>query len=92
MGEWDGLYWVLVLYCSPLCSFWFCNHLADGEKAWCLALVMFLLSCGYLCYVSLPRGAIGWSVIVTLPGQSHLLPENKTPLIGTKFVYIGCPP
>ena len=82
-GIWDGLYWVLVLYCSPLCSFWFCNHLAEEE---------FLLSCDCQCLVSLPRGAVGWSVIVALPDQSHLLSENKTPFIGINCVYIVSPP
>ena len=46
---------------GPLCSFWFCNHLAEEEKTGCLALVMFLPSCDclYVCFVSLPRGVVG---------------------------------
>ena len=29
----------------------------------CFALIIFLLSHGCLCPVSLPRGAVGWSVV-----------------------------
>ena len=34
---------------------------------------MFLLTCNFQCSVSLPLGAVGWYVIVTLPGHTHLL-------------------
>ena len=34
---------------------------------------MFLLSCDCYCSVSLPRGVVGWSVVVTFSGHTHLL-------------------
>ena len=39
------------------------NHLAEEERAGCFILIVFLLSCGCLRSVSLPRGAVGKSVI-----------------------------
>ena len=39
---------------------WVC-HLAGEERAGCFAYVVFLLSCGCWCSVSLPHSALGWS-------------------------------
>ena len=37
----------------------------------CLTLIVFLLTCGCYCHVSLPRGAVGWSAIVAFPDYTH---------------------
>ena len=44
--NYHGLYvvflcWVLVLFCSALCPFEFCNHLAGEVRAGCFIFVMF---------------------------------------------------
>ena len=46
-------------------SFLVFTHLAEEEIADCLTLTvyMYLLWYGCLCSVSLPRGAVGWSVV-----------------------------
>ena len=41
-------------------------------RAGCFVLIVFLLSCGCLCSVSLPCDAVGWSVTVAFPGDTHL--------------------
>ena len=46
--------------------FSFCNHLTEEERAGCITLNVFLPSCSYYCFVSLPHGALGWSVTVTI--------------------------
>ena len=38
----------------------------------CFTLAVFMLSFGCLCFVSLPHGALGWSVTVAFPGYTHL--------------------
>ena len=38
-----------------------------------LKYVVFLLSCSCYCYVSLPCGAMGWSVLVAFPSHTHLI-------------------
>ena len=40
-------------------SFLVCNQLAEEESAGGFTLIVFLLSC----YMSLSRGAMGWSVV-----------------------------
>ena len=48
-------------------------------------LTVLLLSCGYLCSVSLPLGAVGWSVrsvIVEFPNHTHL--SLMTTIVPTK--------
>ena len=50
----------LFLWCPSLCPFYLGNHLAEDERARDFTLVVFLQSCGYLCSVSLPRGAVRW--------------------------------
>ena len=44
----------------------FCNHLAEKARAGCFTSIVFLLSCGCLCVVSLLE-AVGWSVVVEFP-------------------------
>ena len=57
------------LVCSCDCgislsySLTFYNHLADEERAGCFILIVVLLSCSCSCYVSLPYGAMGWSLV-----------------------------
>ena len=49
-------------YCSfSVFSTEVCNHLAEEERAACFTLIVFLLSYGGLCSVSLSRGVVGWS-------------------------------
>ena len=55
------LCFAIVLLCSMWYHFWFCNHLAEEERAGCFNLVIFFLSCGCWCSVSLPHCAVGWS-------------------------------
>ena len=43
------------------------------EGACGLLYLAFLLSCDCKCFVSLPCGAVGWSVIVAFAGHNHLL-------------------
>ena len=52
------------MFCSTLCPFWFCNHLAGEERE---LISLLLLYCeyhvaGYRSF-TLPRGAMGWSVV-----------------------------
>ena len=62
-----------VLLCITLCSFLFCNHLEEEEKAGCFAIIVFQMYCYYKCFVALPHGAVGWSavycVIVVFPND-----------------------
>ena len=44
-------------------SFWFSHHLDGEERAGCLALIVFLVSCDSQCFVALPHGAVGWSAV-----------------------------
>ena len=48
---------------SILSSFFF-NNLVEDERVGCFTLILFLLSCSFLCFVSPPRGAMGWFEIV----------------------------
>ena len=43
--------------------FFFYHHLELEERAGCFTLFVFLAPCGYYCFVALPRGAVGWSVV-----------------------------
>ena len=52
---------VFVLLCIILCPFLFSNHLDEEERAGCLDLSIFLLSCDCKCSVILPYGAGGGS-------------------------------
>ena len=45
------------------CSFYFCNHLEEEEKAGCFAIVVLQMNCYYKCSVALPHGAVGWSAV-----------------------------
>ena len=44
-------------------SFLVCNHLAGDEVADWFTLIVFLISCGCKCYVSLPQVALGRSAV-----------------------------
>ena len=65
---------VFVLLCITLCSFQFCNHLEEEEKADCFAIVVLQLYCYCNCSVALPHGA--WVslqyVIMVFPDHIHL--------------------
>ena len=43
----------------------FCNHLDDEERerAGCFDLIVFRMFCYCKCSVTLPHGAVGWSVV-----------------------------
>ena len=41
----------------------FCNHFDGEDRDGCIALIVFLLSCGSQCSVALPHGALGWFVV-----------------------------
>ena len=40
-----------------------CDHLEEEEKTGCFAIIVFQMYCYYKCYVTLPRGALGWSAV-----------------------------
>ena len=44
-------------------SFFFAIILLRRKKMWLFYLIVFLLSCGCICYVALPRGDVGSSVV-----------------------------
>ena len=48
---------------AVLCVHFSLNHLAEEERARFFTVIVFLLSCSYNCYISLPHGAMGWSVV-----------------------------
>ena len=39
------------------------RYLAGEERAGCFTLIVSLMSCGCLCSLSLPHGAVGWSAV-----------------------------
>ena len=41
----------------------FCNHIAEEEIVGCFSLIVFLLPGGCWCFVSFPRGAVGWFAV-----------------------------
>ena len=43
--------------------FLFYNHLGGEERAGCFKYVVFRMSCRYYRSLTLPRGAMGWSVV-----------------------------
>ena len=46
----------LSLLCITLCSFKFCNHLEEEEKAGCFAIFVLQMYYYYKCSVALPHG------------------------------------
>ena len=54
---------VLVMLCSTMCHVSFYNHLTVERRAGCFNLIVYLLSYGCECFVSIPRGAVGWSAV-----------------------------
>ena len=40
-----------------------CNYLDMEERACCLTLIVFLMSCVCQCYMTLPWGALGLSAV-----------------------------
>ena len=52
---------VLVLLCSTKCPFLFCSHLAEEERDGCF--IIFLVSFGCQCTVSLPHDSVHWSAV-----------------------------
>ena len=44
-------------------SFSFCNHLYGKERASCCTLIVFLMSFDCKVFVTLLRGAVGWSAV-----------------------------
>ena len=38
-------------------------HLIEEKRAGYFTLIVFLMTCGCLCSVSFPNGAMGWSVV-----------------------------
>ena len=51
--------WVGHLFCGIVLN----EFSSSAERAGCFTLIVFLLSCGCQCFVSLPRCAIGWCVV-----------------------------
>ena len=58
-----GFLLVLVLLYSAQCPPWLCNHLDEEERAGCITLIVFLMSCDCKCSVALPRGIVCWSAM-----------------------------
>ena len=56
---------VCLVLCNPVLSVLssFCNHLAEEERAGCFTLIVILVSCGYQCSESLPRGDMRMSAV-----------------------------
>ena len=50
---------VFVLLCITLCSFQFCDHLEEEEKASCFAIIVLRMYSYFKCSVALPYGAVG---------------------------------
>ena len=44
-----------------------------GRESCLFYFICVLAVCGCQCYVSLPHGAVGWSVVGAFPGHTHLL-------------------
>ena len=61
-----------VLFCFT-CKQGISIHLAGEELAFCFTLhvhvIVLLLSCLFLCYVSFPRGALDWSVVCDISNK-----------------------
>ena len=72
-------YYFFVCYSSKCLVFLFVVYFLVSFPA--LASAMFLLSYGCLCFESISRGAMSWSVIVTLPGHTHLFYLDERELI-----------
>ena len=55
---------VFVTLCITYCPFWFSYHLDEEEKDLIvLPQLPFMVLYDYLCYVTLPCGAVGWSAL-----------------------------
>ena len=54
---------VFVLFRITFCSFLFCNHLEEEEKAGCFAIIVLQMYCHYKCSVALPHDATGCSEV-----------------------------
>ena len=52
---------VFVLGCLTLCSFYFCIHLEEEERAGCFAFIVLRISCYCKCSVAFPHYVVGWS-------------------------------
>ena len=55
---------VFLLLCITFCPFKFCNHLKEGEKAGCFAIIVLQMYCYYKCSMALPHDAVGWSALL----------------------------
>ena len=53
----------------------FCNHVTEEERVGCFTLFVLFLSCGCLCTMAFPHGAMGWSTVCdcALSGHTHFL-------------------
>ena len=58
---WESVF-VFVLLCITISSFYFCNHLE--EKDGCFVFIVLQMYCFFTCSVTLPHGAVGWSVVM----------------------------
>ena len=54
---------VIVISFSTLCPSSFVTILMGKERAACVTLIVFLVSCDCKCSVSLLHGAVGWSAV-----------------------------
>ena len=88
---------VFVLLCITLCSFEFCNHLEEEEKAGCFVVIVLQTFCYYKYSMALPYGGCGWSAVsfVVFPDHTHLLFNTcekhiklKVPILNNNFLSV----
>ena len=59
-----GVLCLPLLYYASLCVLIsFANYIEEEERAGYIAFVVFRMSCYYKCSVTIPQGALGWSVL-----------------------------
>ena len=68
------------------------DHLAEEDWTSCFTLIVFLLlcDCKRLCLMLVFQRVGMWSVIVAVPGHTHLLFENSVGLGSTLFSLLVC--
>ena len=61
------------MFCCAVVSVFsiFYNHLDREERAGCLNLTVFLISCDCKCAVAIPHDAVGWSAVCDVVISDH---------------------
>ena len=78
---------VIVSVSITLCSFMFCNHLDEDDRAGCFALIVLCLATVNVLWLFLTEPCVGRQcVIVVLPDRTHLF------LYGLKRCSLNCRP